>query len=234
MKKLLLEAATDLNYFKMLVSSPKADDLPLLEAAIAIGKVQYPDMDIQEALTIIDALARRLAQRCVDAGTEIKRLREMSYFFYKEMGFAGNVNDFYTPDNSCIHQVLETRRGIPITLAVIYAELARTIGLDVVGVSFPGHFMLKVNLHEGAVVLDPLTGYSFTKEDLYERIDGDNKGVSNDSLERHLKAASPQETLMRMLRNLREIYQQQGDADKKQAVVDRMVIIQAAQIQNIQ
>ena len=227
MKNLSLEVASDLNYFKLLVASPKPEDLPLLEAAIAIGKVQYPDMDMQEPLTIVDALAKRLAQRCVDASTEIKRLREMSYFFYKEMGFAGNVNNFYDPDNSCIHQVLKTRRGIPITLAIIYAELARTIGLDVVGVSFPGHFMLKVNLHEGAVVLDPLTGYSFTKEDLFERIDGQ----PNDSLEPHLRAASSQETLMRILRNLREIYQQQGQDDKKQAVVDRMVIIQAAQAQ---
>jgi regulator of sirC expression with transglutaminase-like and TPR domain len=113
--------------------------------------------------------------------------------------------------------VIRTRRGIPITLAVLWLELALGLGLHASGVGFPGHFLVKVRLpfpHEGQVVLDPFTGDSLSKEDLLERlapmhaesgmhIDGD---VSEELLAHYLRAATPREIVARMLRNLEEVY----------------------------
>ena len=76
----------------------------------------------------------------------MQRLRWLNRFFFQELGFAGNVNDYYDPDNSYLHRVLATRRGIPITLAVVYIELATQVGLTARGVSFPGHFLIKLKM----------------------------------------------------------------------------------------
>jgi regulator of sirC expression with transglutaminase-like and TPR domain len=163
-------------------------------------------------------------------GTELKRLQETSRFFHKELGFSGNVNNYYDPDNSYVHKVLESRRGIPITLAIIYIELARTVGLDAQGISFPGHFLIKINLHEGSVVLDPFTGQSLSKEDLLERVEPYRKGfgLTGDSevpIGVFLQPATPKDILLRTLRNLREVYSQQGQSEKLKKVVERILIL---------
>ncbi|WP_204278070.1 transglutaminase family protein, partial [Escherichia coli] len=79
-------------------------------------------------------------------------------FFHGELGFAGNLNNYYAADNSFIHHVLESRRGLPISLAVLLLELGEHIGLRVSGVAFPGHFLVKCKIGMGEVVLDPFTG----------------------------------------------------------------------------
>ena len=96
----------------------------------------------------------------------MQRLRLLNRFFFQELGFAGNVNDYYDPRNSYVHAVLETRRGIPITLALLYVELATQIGLDAQGVSFPGHFLVTLRMPQGDVVIDPFTGQSMSRDAL--------------------------------------------------------------------
>src|SRR6185436_14468066 len=118
--------------------------LSLIEAAASIAQDEYPGLDTQAVLAEIDALAQRLKRRIPADAVPVQRLRWLNRFFFQELGFAGNVNDYYDPDNSYLHRVLATRRGIPITLAVLYAELATQIGLTARGVSFPGHFLIKL------------------------------------------------------------------------------------------
>ena len=91
--------------------------------------------------------------------------------YFQDLAFAGNVNNYYDPDNSFIHILLHTRRGIPITLAVLWMELAQGLGLSVRGVGFPGHFLVKVNLPMGQVVIDPIDGKSLSREELSERLE---------------------------------------------------------------
>ncbi len=224
----MYEQVSDLAYFRILVGDSTA--IPLLETAASLAQDEYPGLDLEEVLSSVDVLCKRLAERCLDLSTEVKRLQETSLFFYKDLGFAGNVNDYYDPDNSFVHRVLETRRGIPITLAVIYVELARTVGLDADGISFPGHFLIKVNLHEGPVVLDPFSGYSLSQEDILERLDPYRKrlGLTGDNevpTGLFLQSATPREVLLRMLRNLREVYRQQGQFQKLKKVLDRILIL---------
>ena len=134
------EAPTALQYFATLV----ADDASLsaLEAAISVAQDEYPGLDAQHTLAQIDELADRLRKRMALDAAPLQRLRLLNRYFFHELGFAGNVNDYYDARNSYLPDVLRTRRGIPITLALLYVEMASQLGLEAAGISFPGHFLV--------------------------------------------------------------------------------------------
>ena len=219
---------TSLDYFASLV----ADDasLPLLETAIAIAQHDDPGLDILSTLAEIDALGVRLRARIPADAAPIQRLRVLNRFFFHELGFSGNVNDYYDPRNSYIHAVLETRRGIPITLALLYVELATQIRLDAVGVAFPGHFLAKVRMPKGDIVIDPFTGQSMSRDALdgllvpYRRRQG-RIGAAELPLGAFLEPASPREVIARMLRNLKEIFRASDDSGRLLGVAERLVIL---------
>jgi regulator of sirC expression with transglutaminase-like and TPR domain len=106
-----------LEYFSMLVQQD--DSIPLFEAALAIGQHTEPDLDLETVQEEVDTLAAKLLQRLPDDVSHVQKLRMLNHYFYNELGFSGNINDYYLPDNSYLHRVLEMRRGIPISLAVL-------------------------------------------------------------------------------------------------------------------
>src|SRR6478672_6469376 len=112
------ETVTPLQYFASLVAED--DGLSLTEAAVAVAQDEHPSLDPQSVLWEIDELADRLKRRLPADAMPLQRLRLLNHYFFNELGFAGNVNDYYDPGNSYLHVVLLTRRGIPITLALIY------------------------------------------------------------------------------------------------------------------
>jgi len=222
------EAPSALDYFAALV----ADDasLSLVEAAVAIGQDEFPRLDTLAVLAEIDTLAERLRRRIPADAVPVQRLRWLNRFFFQELGFAGNVNNYYDPSNSYLHMVLSTRRGIPITLAVLYIELATQVGLTARGVSFPGHFLIKLKMPQGEVVLDPFTGQSLSRDELdellvpYKR----NRGLMGDfdaPLGLFLQAAQPRDVVARMLRNLKEIHRSAEDWTRLLAVLQRLVVL---------
>ena len=220
--------ATPLGYFASLVQDD--DAFPLLEAAAAIAQDEYPELDVQEVLGDVDQLLARLRRRCAEHEDALPRLRILNQFFFHDLGFGGNVNNYYDPDNSHINVLLRTRRGIPITLAVIWLELAQGLGLKAKGVGFPGHFMVKVNLPNGQVVIDPFTGQSLSREDLSERLDPYKKrnGLVDDfdvPVGLYLQASPPRDIIARILRNLKEIHRTQEDWLRLIAVQDRLLIL---------
>ena len=160
----------------------------------------------------------------------MRKLSVLNHFFYNDLGFAGNANNFYAPENSYVNEVLQTRRGIPISIAVIWLELAQSLDLQAEGVSFPGHFLVKVTLPEGLVILDPLTGDSLGLDNLAERLApfrphlGDS-GDMETPLGLFLQPATPQEILTRMLRNLKEIFSSQEDWPRLIGVLDRLIVL---------
>ena len=225
---LRLHAPTALEYFASLV----ADDasLPLLEAALSIAQDDNPALDCQGVLDEVDGLAARLKARIAGDAAPMQRLRLLNRFFFQELGFAGNVNDYYDARNSYLHFVLQSRRGIPITLAVLYVEIATQIGLQASGVSFPGHFLVKLRMPQGEVVIDPFTGQSMSRDALdallvpYRRREG-SQGQAPVSLALFLQAAEPREIVARMLRNLKEIHRSNEDWARLHAVTQRLVIL---------
>ena len=105
----------------------------------------------------MDQLMGRLHRRVLADADPIERTRILNQFFFHELGFKGNVNNYYDPDNSFIHLVLKTRIGIPISLGIIWLELANSLDLNACGIAFPGHFLCKLRLPEGQVIVDPFS-----------------------------------------------------------------------------
>lgn len=226
---LKFEVPTPLAYFSSLVESD--DHFPLLEAAACLAQDEYPDLDVQTVLGDVDQLLARVKRRLAGDAPALQRLRALNQFFFRELSFGGNLNDYYDPDNSYLNAVLRTRRGIPISLAVIWLELAAGLGLQARGVAFPGHFMVKVSLPKGQVIIDPFTGQSLSREELSERLEPyrQRSGLVDDfeiPMGLYLQAASPREILARMLRNLKEIYKSQDDHARLIPVLDRLLIVQ--------
>lgn len=195
------------DYFASLVQ----DDahIPLFEAALCIAQDDDHPLDITACLTDVDKFALRLKRRLPADIAPIPKLRLLNNFFYQELGFSGNFNDYYNPDNSYLHKVISTRRGIPISLAVIYIELAQQIGLDVKGISFPGHFLMKLSVKSGDIILDPFNGASLSREEIEERLEPyfvNGRSPDDPPLASYLANASERNILVRMLRNLKAVY----------------------------
>lgn len=219
---------TALEYFAALVRDDAS--LSLVETAVAIAQDEYPMLDTQAVISQIDTLAANLKRRIPADAVPVQRLRWLNRYFFQELGFAGNVNNYYDARNSYLHKVLETRRGIPITLSVLYIELATQIGLTARGVSFPGHFLIKLRMPQGEVVLDPFSGHSLSREELDELLAPYRKrqGLEGDfdvPLGLFLQAAPAREIVARMLRNLKEIHRGARDWPRLLQVLERLVIL---------
>ena len=228
MSSLRFQAPTLLDYFAALV----ADDSQFsqLEAAIAIAQDEEPSLDVQSVLSQIDTLAARLKQRIAADTGAMQKLRYLNRYFFQELGFAGNVNDYYDPHNSYLHRVLATRRGIPITLALLFIEIAQQIGLDARPVSFPGHFLVKLKMPQGEVIIDPFNGQSLSREDLDERLVPYRQrqglvGEFEAPLGLFLQAASGRDVLARLLRNLKEIHRSAERWQTLLGVQHRLVLL---------
>lgn len=227
--ELNLAVPSPLQYFSSLVQSD--EHFPLLEAAISLAQDDYPDMDVQQVLGDVDQLMARVKRRLPPDAPVLQKLRVLNQFFFHDLNFGGNVNDYYDPDNSYLNAVLKTRRGIPITLGVLWLELAGGLGLNARGVAFPGHFMVKVNLPKGQVVIDPFTGQSLSREELAERLEPfRQKSRLDDAFDMpmglHLQSAPPRDIIGRMLRNLKDIHRMQKDWQRLIAVEDRLIVLQ--------
>ena len=225
---LQFDVPTPLQYFATLVADDET--LPLLEAAACLAQDEYPDGDVQQVLDSVDQLAQRLRRRLSPDADPLQRLRMLNQFFFKDLGFAGNVNHYHDPDNSYLHVVLRTRRGIPVSLAVLWLELAQGLRLKARGINFPGHFLVKVNLPAGQVVIDPFSGESLSREALSERLlpYQQSRGMVGEfevPMGLYLQSATPRDILVRMLRNLKDLHRSQADVSRLLAVQERLVIL---------
>ncbi|TSE18728.1 Transglutaminase-like superfamily protein [Tepidimonas alkaliphilus] len=219
-------APSTLDYFAALVAQD--DGLPLLEAVAAVALDEYPELDLQAVLDDVERLLQRLRRRLpADAGS-LQRLRLLNHYFFRELGFSGPDHEWDDPDLSYLHLALRRRRGLPITLGVLWLELARGIGLRASGVNFPGHFLVKVQLLLGQVVVDPLTGQSLSREELAERLEPYKRrqGLVGDfdvPVELFLQPAAARDIVARVLRNLKEIHRLARDWPRLLAVCERLV-----------
>ncbi|MGS0740478.1 SirB1 family protein [Glaciimonas sp. GG7] len=218
-----------LDYFATLVQD--ANNVPLFEAALVIAHDAYPMLDLSAPQITLDKFAHTLRQRIHGDTSLIKKLQLLNHFFYQELGFAGNLNNYYDPDNSYLQCVITKRRGIPISMAIVYMELAQQIGLPVHGISFPGHFLMKLTVQSGNIVIDPLNGASLSHEQLEERLEpylettSDQAQEKKLSLQPYLQNAHPHEILIRMLRNLKIIFMQGQQWEQLLLVQQRLLTL---------
>ncbi len=228
MKHLIGAVPSALGYFAALVQDDAG--FALLEAAICVAHDDYPALDTQTVLADIDRLAGRLLARLPSDAPALYRLKSLNQYFFGELGFAGNVNNYYDRRNSYLHEVLVSRKGIPITLALLYCELAGQLGLTARGVSFPGHFLVKLRMPQGEVVIDPCSGRSLSRDELDERLSPyrARHGLEGDfeaPLGLFLQAAPARDVLARLLRNLKEIHRTGEDWPRLLALQHRLVLL---------
>ncbi|HPK31207.1 MAG: tetratricopeptide repeat protein [Ottowia sp.] len=225
---LTFRVPSSLEYFGNLVA--RDDELPLLEAAACLAQDEYPELDVEQVLADVDRLLERARRRVAVGAEPLERVQALGQFFFSDLGFGGNLNDYYNPDNSYLHRVLQTRRGIPISLALLWLELARGLGVEAEGISFPGHFLMRVNLDGGMLVLDPMNGQSLGRDDLRLRIEEWQPRLpaapnGDLPLTAFLQACTPRQMLTRMLRNLQDIHRSQHDWPRLVAVQDRLIVL---------
>ena len=215
-----------LDYFASLVQDDTS--MLLFEAALSLGLDIEPGLDLAEPQMQLDTLAVKLRQRLPADASAVQKLRMLNHFFYQELGFCGNANDYYHPDNSYLHRVISTRRGIPISLAMVYIELAQQIGLQIRGVSFPGHFLMKLSVQPGDIILDPFNGSSLSREELEDRLEpfiAPRPDGIEPPLGSYLQPAPARDILVRMLGNLKAVYVEQHEWKRLLAVQERRVIL---------
>jgi regulator of sirC expression with transglutaminase-like and TPR domain len=210
------------------LASTHADEVSLAEGALLIAAEEYDGLDIDAYLQRIDQMAATLRRRLRSDIGPTEALIALNRYLFEELGFSGNAHDYYDPRNSFLNDVIDRKLGIPITLAVVYIEIGRRVGLPLEGVSFPAHFLVKCVLREGAIILDPYArGASLGFDDLQERLKGVAKDLELDPrlASALLASAAPKDIFARMLRNLRAIYLGKGEKMKALAAANRILVL---------
>jgi regulator of sirC expression with transglutaminase-like and TPR domain len=198
-----------------------------------IAQDAYPDLDVGRYLAEIDALGARLRGRLAPGAGAEARVVALNEFLFQDLGYWGNTDDYYDPRNSYLNEVIDRRTGIPITMSVLYMEVARRIGLECEGVSFPGHFLVRLQMKGGVLILDPFSGGAPQSEaELRERLqrvipEGAAGGVpiADLPLDQFLEPASKRQILGRVLRNLKAIHRDADRPERMLAVLNRMLLV---------
>lgn len=209
------------------------DPVPLDEAALALALEEYPSLDVEEYLVRLDALGERVRARSpgpLRAATALGALRRV---LHEEEGLRGNEQDYYDPRNSFLNEVLDRKLGIPISLSVLWIEVARRAGLELQGVGFPGHFLAKYASPSGPeVFVDAFNGGEMlSAEECVARYRGRTGGRDLDR--RFLGAVAPRQILSRMLQNLKRVYVERRDDVRTYAVLDRILLLSPSQIEAV-
>jgi regulator of sirC expression with transglutaminase-like and TPR domain len=213
--------------FRNIVAGPD-ENINLAMAALLIAAEEYPGLDVELYLARIGQLAGSLKQRLRADISPADKIILLNRYLFGELGFRGNFENYYDPRNSFLNDVIDRKLGIPLTLAIIYIEIGRRIGLPLQGVSFPGHFLVKCTLRDGAVILDPYArGASLGFDDLKMRIRHlDNSAEPSRSvIAGMLTSAGNRDILVRMLRNLKAIYTQQKAWLKALTIADLIICV---------
>jgi len=207
--------------------------IDLARACLLIAQDAYPGLDVEGYLGEIERLAARLRGRLAEADDAEERIAALGEFLFADLGYTGNADNYYDPRNSYLNEVLDRRTGIPLTLSVLYMEIGRRIGLPLEGVSFPGHFLVRVQLRGSLLVLDPFSGgLPLSETDLRARLRrvipaGATGPVPLEELplEQFLEPAGKRQILARLLRNLKGIYREADKPERLLEVLNRMRVV---------
>ncbi len=221
------DPATLAQAFAALVGQEVEDErIDLVRAALTIAQAEYTNIEIDAYRGQIEDLARRVKRLVPDLGDPSESIAALNRVLFEEEGFRGNGEDYYDPRNSFLNDVLERKLGIPITLAVVYMEVAHRVGFPLVGVGMPGHFLLKHYDVEGCeILIDPFNrGSILTAKDCQRALD-EIYGGQMPLQPEFLMAVSRRQVLVRMLNNLKSIYLSVRNFRKALPIVDLILAI---------
>ena len=209
--------------FKRVIALPD-HEIPLGEAALWIAAEHRADIDVAQRLGELETLATRFQPRFDECASGTQRVDFLNEALFREEGFRGNQLDYSNPENSFLDRVLDTHMGIPISLSILYLEIAERLGLRGAGICFPGHFLAKIHLPDEDVIIDPFIGETLTVEACRVRLEeGQGKRVTFDP---SMLDDSPRlEVLLRVLRNLKLTYLTNLEYEEALACSERMLLI---------
>jgi regulator of sirC expression with transglutaminase-like and TPR domain len=206
-------------------------EINLAEAALLIARTEYPQLDLRGQLDHLDRLAARVRTRPDSSFPE--NIRALNELLFEVEGFSGDEEEYDDPRNSYLNEVLARKKGIPITLSVVYIEVASRRGIPVVGIGFPGHFLVKYLAEAGEVFIDPFhQGAILSREDCAARLKA-QFGEEAELRPEYLAASTPKQVLARMLSNLKGSYFRRRQFSKILPVIELALGIDPASRQEL-
>jgi len=211
--------------FRRAIDGPE-DKIDLGSAALTMVISEYPNLDVKEYLTRLDRIGVAVSRRLGEEITVYRVIAAINCVLFNDLGFKGNRENYYDPKNSFLNEVIERKTGIPITLSLLYMEVAERVGLALQGVGFPGHFLVKYPAQSDDLVIDPFnTGEIRSRESLQKML----RGLYGDKVEfqpSFLLAVTKKQILKRILNNLKLIYFKANDLWRTLSVMQRLVILE--------
>lgn len=201
---------------QVLLAEPPAGRLD--RAALDLARIQFPGLDHEPILIEINEIASRLGDRLRNFNDGREFVEQAQAFLFGELGFRANEENFYDPLNSCLNAVLERRSGIPITLSLVYMEVARRLHMPVYGISLPNRFVVQFDDGRYAAYVDPFGGGRVLSVHECFLLAGEKRPDPS-----HLARATPKQILMRMLQNLQRAYMQAHDYDRAILTLDLLI-----------
>jgi regulator of sirC expression with transglutaminase-like and TPR domain len=219
-----LPAQSPRSRFAEMVARPEPD-IDLAAAALFIAAEEYPQLSPEPYLSRLDELAERARDRQWDATAPVVMLQDLGRVLFEEEGFRGNSEHYYDPRNSFLNDVLDRRLGIPLTLSIIYLEVGWRLGLPLVGMNFPAHFMVRYEGEALTLIVDPFNGGIIRFEDEMQDVLDQAFGGSVTLQPKHLRQANRRDILLRMLENLKGTYLSARADEKALSALERILII---------
>lgn len=210
--------------FRQAVDRPE-EKIELSRAALTIALTDYPALDIPDYLARIDLLANEVTGRLGPEADIYRSIAALNYVLFRQYGFHGNRDDYFNPKNSFLNEVIERKTGIPITLSVLYMEVAQRVGLRLDGVGFPGHFLVKCVGDGEEIVIDPFNSGEIRSREDIDKMLFDLYGGKVVFHSDFLASSTKKDILKRMLANLKAIYTNGNDLVRSLSALDRLVIL---------
>jgi regulator of sirC expression with transglutaminase-like and TPR domain len=204
----------------------------MVEGALLIARQQYPDLDEVKYKDLVEVMARRAVEKLSKASTKLQKISALNSFFFDELGFHGNADEYYDPRNSYLSDVLERKEGIPITLSMIYLVLGWKAGLPLHGINFPGHFLVEwrespADMTQNVFIDVFGGGKILSVEDLQERLNKNMGSPQKFEPVFHLQSAGIRGILHRALGNLKAIHASQGQVERALWATEWMLMLKS-------
>jgi regulator of sirC expression with transglutaminase-like and TPR domain len=199
--------------------------LDLARAALLVAAESDPNVDIDHQMHTLDSWAAELRSRLAPDWNNLQKLARLRNYVFEELGFRGDSQDYFSPSNSLLHEVMQRRLGVPLTLSIIFMELGWRIGIPFEGVGFPGHFLVRLKGEPRDLVLDPFNhARTMHEEDCRRLLDEVTGGrIAFDG--RLLASVSKRDILTRLLRNLKGAYLRSNQDERALAAVEWLLLL---------
>ena len=199
--------------------------LDLARAALLVAAEADPNVDIDHEMHTLDSWAAELRSRLDPGWNNLQKLARLRNYVFEELGFRGDSQDYFSPSNSLLHEVMERRLGVPLTLSIIFMELGWRIGIPFEGVGFPGHFLVRLKGEPRDLVLDPFNHARTMHEDDCRRLLDEVTGGRIAFDGRLLASVSKRDIITRLLRNLKGAYLRSNQDEGALAAVERLLLL---------